>query len=71
MEAFLILVIEKFSSLEYSIFLTFLLIPTFCKSVYLKKRLLSLTFLHSILRTSDSIQTIISYAVKLNILNSS
>jgi len=37
MGAFLILVIIKFSSCEHSIFLTFLLIPTFCKSVRLEE----------------------------------
>lgn len=33
---FLILVMANFSSCEHSIFLTFLLIPTFCKSICLK-----------------------------------
>jgi len=37
MGAFLILVIEKFSSREHSTFLTFLLIPAFCKIVCLKQ----------------------------------
>ena len=37
MGAFLILAIEKFSSREHSTFLTFLLIPTFCKIVCLKQ----------------------------------
>jgi hypothetical protein len=37
MRAFLILVVEKFSSSKHSVFLIFLLIPNFCQSVCLKQ----------------------------------
>jgi len=51
------------------------IIVTFLMPVIEKRmpqtRLFSLTFLHSILLISDSIQTITSYAMKVNILNNS